>query len=188
MHLSPPLYYLNIPAYCLYSRSIEQLKMQLAISKQDAQAKAQKAAELQVDRDAYWEQKVLVANLQAKLEDSQRKMEVLEGQRRAWQEGKSEHEATKARLQHIEEKLMRHELQAKKRVLQDSTSAANAAASTAANTHALSTKALPMSENVNVFEKASAKQAFKALAAGGKGGAASSITASTRAPAISDLL
>lgn len=179
-----------------------QLKMQLAISKQDAQAKAQKAAELQVDRDAFWEQKVLVANLQAKLEDTQRKMDLLEGQRRAWQEGKSEHEVTKARLQHLEEKLLRHELQAKKRVLQDSTNAANNAASTAVLAVAgktakpttttattASSKVLPVGEN-SVFEKASAKQAFKGLAgAGGKGSAAVGQTSVSRAgPLVSDLL
>lgn len=172
--------------------------MQLAISKQDAQAKAQKAAELQVDRDAFWEQKVLVANLQAKLEDSQRRMDQLEGQRRAWQEGRSEHEATKARLQHLEEKLMRHELQAKKRVLQDSTTAANAAAYNAANNAANSSgatkavgntsKVAPGTMGENVFEKASAKQAFKALAAGGKASNNSSNQLPSRATAIGDML
>jgi hypothetical protein len=73
------------------------------------------------DRDAYWEQKVLVANLQAQLEERQRKVDQLQLQKQAWQEAKSEHEVTKSKLVHLQEKLARYEERTKSRVLADCT-------------------------------------------------------------------
>lgn len=138
--------------------------------------KAQKAAEMAVDRDAFWEQKVLVSNLQSKLEDSQRKIEQLEGQRRVWQETKSEFEVTRTKLAHAEEKLSRQQDQAqvKRRALQDTT---NLHTTTAAVEVGKVTK--KFGELNAGLEKPSAKQAIKALSGGVGSGHANTASASS---------
>ena len=123
LHCNSNYHYVNfVLALCV------QLKLQLSIAHQDAKLKAQKAEEILIDRDAFWEQKVQVANMQAKLEERQRKIEQLEQQKRAWTEAKSEHELTKTKLSNLEEKLSRQDqqqLQIKKKALADSTSFAS---------------------------------------------------------------
>lgn len=159
------------------NEKIKELKLQLSISQQEAKMKAQKAAEMAVDRDAFWEQKVLVSNLQSKLEDSQRKIEQHESQRRAWQETKSEFEVTRTKLAHAEEKLSRHDqAQFKRRALQDATNTLQVSAETGKVVKGMENKGL---------EKPSAKQAIKALSGGGNANAAAS---THRAISIGDIL
>ena len=150
--------------------------------------KAQKAAEMAVDRDAFWEQKVLVSNLQSKLEDSQRKIEQLETQRRVWQEIKSEFEVTRTKLAHAEEKLSRQQDQAqvKRRALQDATHLhTNVPTSTTAVDVGKVTK--KFGELNSGLEKPSAKQAIKALSGGNSHGNTAASSAYLGIP-IGDLL
>lgn len=166
------------------NEKIKELKLQLSISQQESKMKAQKAAEMAVDRDAFWEQKVLVSNLQSKLEDSQRKIEQYESQRRAWQETKSEFEVTRTKLAHAEEKLSRQQelaqqaqAQLKRRALQDTTNTIQAAGDMGKVSKSLSDLGL---------EKPSAKQAIKALS--GAGGNANSAPTAYRGISIGDIL
>mmetsp|Transcript_30186 Transcript_30186/g.51710 ORF Transcript_30186/g.51710 Transcript_30186/m.51710 type:complete len:390 (-) Transcript_30186:86-1255(-) len=170
------------------NEKIKELKLQLSISQQESKMKAQKAAEMAVDRDAFWEQKVLVSNLQSKLEDSQRKIEQLETQRRVWQETKSEFEVTRTKLAHAEEKLSRQQDQAqvKRRALQDATHLhTNVPASTTAVDVGKVTK--KFGELNSGLEKPSAKQAIKALSGGSSHGNTAASSAYLGIP-IGDLL
>ncbi len=149
--------------------------------------KAQKAAEMAVDRDAFWEQKVLVSNLQSQLEDSQRKIEQYEAQRRVWQETKSEFEVTRTKLAHAEEKLSRQQDQAqvKRRALQDATHLhTNVPATTAVDVSKVTKK---FGELNTGLEKPSAKQAIKALSGGSSHGNSAPPSAYLGIP-IGDLL
>jgi len=167
------------------NEKIKELKLQLSISQQESKMKAQKAAEMAVDRDAFWEQKVLVSNLQSKLEDSQRKIEQYESQRRAWQETKSEFEVTRTKLAHAEEKLSRQQEQAqqaqaqlKRRALQDTTNTLQVSSG--------ETGKVSKSLSELGLEKPSAKQAIKALS--GSGGNANNAPATFRGISIGDIL
>lgn len=138
--------------------------------------KAQKAAETAVDRDTFWEQKVLVSNLQSELEDSKRKIEQYESQRRSWQETKAEFELTRTKLAHLEEKLSRQDqaqAQLKRRALQDTT-----------NTHSSSGEVTKTLSELGLG-KPSAKQAIKALAGSGNN---NSMPSTYRGISIGDML
>ena len=176
------------------NNKIKELKLQLSISQQEAKLRAKKAEEALVDRDAFWEQRVQVANMEAQLEERQRKVEQLEAQRRAWTEARSEHELTKTKLANLEEKLSRQQdqqqqqqqqllLAAKKRVLADKTNDASTASSGGASNAAIGatvkdfagartshTPAATALSASGLSSAATAKQAIKGFSGSGTGG------------------
>jgi hypothetical protein len=87
--------------------------------------------------------------VQSQLEDTQRRLEGLETQRRAWQGERSQHEATKSKLSQVEDRLVQLQLQQqqKRRVLQDTT-----------NTHTGKPAAAE-----GLLDKGSAKNAIRGL-------------------------
>jgi hypothetical protein len=85
--------------------------------------------------------------VQSLLEDTQRRLEGLETQRRAWQEERSQHEATKSKLSQVEDRLVQLQQQQKRRVLQDTT-----------NTHTGKPAAAE-----GLLDKGSAKNAIRGL-------------------------
>ncbi|KAJ1437418.1 hypothetical protein B484DRAFT_445207 [Ochromonadaceae sp. CCMP2298] len=84
---------------------IKELKLQLAISQADGRLKAQRAEEALAERESYWAQQVQLTSVQGRLDETQRKVEAMEVQRKAWSDARAEHEATKGKLLALEEQL-----------------------------------------------------------------------------------